>query len=369
MRPQSLDVSNASQAVFHRIPLPLNFFHDFVTWVAVSSVRERRGYDMTSALRVDVGAQVRALFALDQAPVSLGLYPLLRGPHDRIILTGMGPSHFAALPSWRRLVARGKPTLWIDAAKLLNNYDLITPDSLLIATSRSGVRAEVLALLKTVDETIRPAAIVAITDDLASPLAAAADGEILLRSISLRSPTGFLNALAAHDYLASMILSEDNDDIASTARVIAETTVPITLSAVAAGVAANPGSRLAYVGFGEHAATSFYAASLTTEATGITAQGYVGEESGPVLLSQADTDLTALLFSGREATDSALSQRLAAELLSAGSTVVVVGHADVAGSTYVLAPASHVSAQLAHGVVVAEHFVSSLTAAVEEITA
>jgi fructoselysine-6-P-deglycase FrlB-like protein len=320
---------------------------------------------MTSAFRVDVRAQVHALLDLDKGPVSLGLYPLLHGPHDRIILTGMGPSHFAALPSWRRLVSRGKPTVWIDAAKLLNNYDLITPNSLLIATSRSGVRAEVLALLKTIDETIRPAAIVAITDDLASPLAAAADSEILLRSISLRTPHGFLNALAAHDYLASMILSEDNDDIPATARVVAETTFPIRLSEVAAGVAANPGARLAYIGFGEHAATSFYAASLTTEATGIAAEGYIGEQSGHVLLSQADTHMTALLFSGRDAANSALSQRLAAELLSAGSTVVVVGHADVAGSTYIRAPASHVSAQLAHGVLVAEHFVSCLTAAME----
>jgi fructoselysine-6-P-deglycase FrlB-like protein len=323
---------------------------------------------MTSAFRVDVEAQVQALLDLDQAPVSLGLYPLLHGPHDRIILTGMGSSHFAALPSWRRLASRGKPTLWIDAAKLLNNYDLITPDSLLIATSRSGVRAEVLALLKTLNETVRPAAIIAITDDLASPLAAAADSEILLRSMSLRSPNGFLNALAAHDYLASMILSEDNDDIPSTARVIAETMFPTRLREVAAGVAADPGSRLAYIGFGEHAATSFYAASLTTETAGIAAEGFIGEQSGDVLLSEADTRLTVLLFSGRDAANSALSQRLARRLVSAGSTVVVVGHADVAGSTNIARPTSHVSAQLAHGVVVAEHFVSSLTAALDETT-
>ena len=318
---------------------------------------------MTSVFRIDVNAQVQALRDLDQAPVSLGLYPLLHGPHDRIILTGMGPSHFAGLPSWRRLVSRGKPTLWIDAAKLLDNYDLITPDSLLIATSRSGVRAELIALLKTLDETTRPAAIVAITDDLASPLAAAADSEILLRSISLRSSQGFLNALAAHDYLASMILSEDNDDISITASVVAETTFPIRLREVAAAFAANPDSRLAYIGFGEHAATSFYAASLTTEATGITAEGYIGEQSGHVIRQKADTHLTALLFSGRDAANSAHSQRLASDLVSAGSTVVVVGPADVAGSTYILGPTSHVSAQLAHGVVVAEHFVSSLTAA------
>jgi fructoselysine-6-P-deglycase FrlB-like protein len=317
---------------------------------------------MTTGFRVDVEAQARALVRLDRAPVSLGLYPLVHGGHDRVILTGTGPSHFAALPSSRRMVARGKPTVWIDAASLLENSELVTRDSLVIATSRSGMSAELIELVNSFDENTSPAAIVVITDDLASPLAAAADCEVLLRSQSSGSPTGFLNTLAAHDYIASMILSEDNDDVSSTAAVVAATKFPRALSKVAAGIAANLDSRVAYVGFGEHAATSLYAALLTNALTGITAEHYIGERTQNDSLQPTDADLTVLLFSGLDVINNGLSKRLASDLVAAGSTVIVVGDTEVAGATNIASPASHVSAQLAHGVVIAEHFVSRLAA-------
>lgn len=128
----------------------------------------------------------------------MGLYPFVRARHDRIVLTGMGGSHFAALPSWRRLVSRGWATWWIDAGRLLESPELVTPDSLLVVTSRSGMSGEAVALVERFDEASRPAAIVAITDNLNSPLAEAADCEILLRSESSGSTKGFLKALAAH---------------------------------------------------------------------------------------------------------------------------------------------------------------------------
>jgi fructoselysine-6-P-deglycase FrlB-like protein len=318
----------------------------------------------TTGFSVNAEAQAQALVRLDQAPVSMGLYPLLHAGHDRVILTGTGASHFAAMPSWRRMVARGKPTVWIDAKSLLVNPELVTRDSLVIATSRSGMSREIIALVDKFDESTGPAAIVAVTDDLASPLAAAADCEVLLRSQSSGSPTGFLNALTVHDYIASMILSEDNDDVPSTAAVVAGTTFPPALSDVAAGVAANPDSRLAYIGFGEHAATSLYAASITHATTGIAAECYIDEQIRNDSPQAADADLTALLFSGRDAVNSALSQRLASDLVAAGSTVIVVGNAEVAGALNIGSPASHLSGQVAHGVVIAEHFVSRLAAEV-----
>ena len=36
--------------------------------------------------------------------------------YNRIILTGMGSSHSAAIPLWRALVARGWPAWWVDRA-------------------------------------------------------------------------------------------------------------------------------------------------------------------------------------------------------------------------------------------------------------
>ena len=179
---------------------------------------------MTSPFHVDLNAQAQALLALDRAPSTLGLYPLVRNHRGRIILTGAGTSHFAALPSWRRLVSRGRATWWIEAGRLLDTPELVSPDSLLIVTSRSGRCAEAVALVQKFDQTNRPKAIIAITNDAASPLAESADCEILLRSPPEERSSGFLNTLAAHDYVATMILSEDNDEIPATAGVVTATT-------------------------------------------------------------------------------------------------------------------------------------------------
>jgi fructoselysine-6-P-deglycase FrlB-like protein len=298
------------------------------------------------------------LLEFDQAPISLGLYPLVRDHRRRIILTGMGASHIAALPSWRRLVAAGKSAWWIDTESLLADPQLVTPDSLLIATSRSGSGRRVRALTDGLGRTMRPAATIAITDDPASPLAAVADCEVLLRSGASSSPKGFLNALVAHDYVASMILNEDNDDVSGAASAVATTTLPVQLRDVAAGVAARRESRLAYVGCNEHAAIGLYAALLTNEATEIAAEGHIAGQHGRELVRLANEQLTAVLFRSRSGSNATLCA-LAADLMAAGSHVVVVGDDDL-GSTHITSGTGHVGAEVARNVMVVEHFVSAL---------
>jgi fructoselysine-6-P-deglycase FrlB-like protein len=299
------------------------------------------------------------LLEFHQAPISLGLYPLVRDHHPRIILTGMGASHFAALPSWRRFVAAGNAAWWIDTENLLENPQLVTSDSLLVVTSRSGSGRHVEALTDELGRTMRPAAMIAITDDPASPLAAAADCEVLLRSGASGGPTGFLNALIVHDYVASMILNEDSDDVSSTARIVATTSLPPELCEVAAGVAAQQESRLSYVGCGEHAAAALYAALLTNEATEITAEGHIAGQHRRDLVRRANNQLTAVLF-GSHGGPNAASRSLADDLMAAGSNVVVVGGADVPGSTYIPGHKGQAGAEVARNVVVIEHFVSAL---------
>lgn len=285
-------------------------------------------------VHVDARAQSRSLLELDRAPVSLGLYPLLRGHHRRVVFTGMGASHIAALPSWRRLVAAGRAARWIDTESFLERRQLVTPDSLLVATSRSGSNTHVCALADELGRTVRPAAVVAITDDRASPLALVADCEVLLRSGASGSPKGFLNALVVHDYVASMILNEGNDDVAGTARAVASTTLPAELHRVAAGVAAQEESRLAYVGCGEHSAAALHAALLTNEATKIVAQGHIAGQPRHNLVRRANARLTAVFFGSHSRPDAAL-RGLATDLMAAGSNVVILGGADVPGSTYI----------------------------------
>jgi fructoselysine-6-P-deglycase FrlB-like protein len=309
---------------------------------------------------VDALAQAQSLLDFDRAPISLGLYPLVRDHQRRIILTGMGASHVAALPSWRRLVAGGKAAWWIDTENLLENSQIVTSDSLLIATSRSGAGGQVRALTDRLGETMRPAAMVAITDDLASPLAEAADCEILLRSGASGSPTGFLNALIAHDYVASMILNEDNDDVSPIARTVATTTLPTELREVAAHLKDHQESRLAYVGYDEHSVAALYAALLTNEMTTIPADAYIAGQHQHQLLQRADAQLTVLLF-GSHSGPSGVLHALARDLTVAGSNVIVIGGVDVSGSTYIPSLTEHVGAEVARNVVLIEHFVSALT--------
>lgn len=313
------------------------------------------------SFRVDAGAQAQSLLDFDRAPISLGLYPLVRDHHRRVILTGMGAAHAAALPSWRRLVAGGKAAWWIGTDDLVQNPHLVTSDSLLIATSRSGADTEARALVDRLGETMRPAATVAITDDVTSPLAQVADCEIPLRSVQSSSPWGFLNALVAHDYVASMILNEDNDDVAYLARTVASTTLPTKLEKVAAEVRSRQGSRLAYVGFGDHGAAALYAALLTNELTTLRAAGHIAEQPSQALLRKANAQLTVLLFDCPRRPNEAL-RSLATALTASGSDVVLVGDADLSRSSHAHTPGGHLGAEVARNAVLIEHFVSALAA-------
>jgi glutamine---fructose-6-phosphate transaminase (isomerizing) len=116
----------------------------------------------------------------------------------RVIMTGMGASLHALYPGFLALAAAGVPVWCIEAAELLSDAGgLVTADSLLWVTSQSGRSAEIAPLLA---RSPRPRAILAVTNDVTGPLAAAADAVIELCSgeehtVGTRS---YLNSLAAH---------------------------------------------------------------------------------------------------------------------------------------------------------------------------
>ena len=108
---------------------------------------------MTSGFERDIEAQATALRDFDHAPYSELLSIVLRCSYPRVVLTGMGSSHYVALPSWRRLTAAGLPVWWLDSGQLLDSPQLITDETLLIATSQSGASGEVVAVLDLLDQT------------------------------------------------------------------------------------------------------------------------------------------------------------------------------------------------------------------------
>jgi len=310
---------------------------------------------MTTPYERDIGDQAEALLAFSQSATPPALTRLLRGRYDRIVLTGMGSSHFAALPSWRRLADAGYPAWWADSGQLLDSPGLITPGTLLIATSQSGASAEIIAMLEPENPINRAAALIAVTNDPASPLARRADGLLPLHSGSEAtvSTKSYLNSLAAQLRIASILIAQPGPDAGDAVKVADEFS-PCPLLLAAAGLTAAPGGRLAYIGYGDHSATALYAALITKEAAKIPVEGYVGGQFRHGPLELAGPGLTAVLFGGSAPVNPSLRQ-LGRDLLASGSAVLAVGDLDLAGADQIAAPAGDTLAQLAHGALVSQH--------------
>lgn len=122
---------------------------------------------------------------------------LSSGHYRRIVLTGMGASHSAAIPLLYRLLRHGFAAHLIETSELVHHLaELIAPDSLIVAVSQSGQSAEIIDLLDLVGGR---ADLIAITNDETSPLAVHSQVFIPLRAgpeytVSCKT---YLNTLAA----------------------------------------------------------------------------------------------------------------------------------------------------------------------------
>jgi glutamine---fructose-6-phosphate transaminase (isomerizing) len=311
---------------------------------------------MTTPFERDIGDQAAALLAFSQSATPPNVSRLLRGHYDRVVLTGMGSSHFAALPSWRRLVEAGYPAWWVDTGQLLDSPRLITPGTLLIVTSQSGASAETVAVLESRKSVAPTATLIAITNDPASPLARQADALMPLHSgaEATVSTKSYLNSLAAHLRIASLLTAGPTQDAADAVKTTTESGPFPLLHAAAAGLTAAPDGRLAYIGYGDHSATALYAALITKEAAKIPAEGFAGGQFRHGPLELAGPGLTAVLFGGDAPVNPSLLQ-LGRDLLASGSAVLAVGDLDIADENQIAAPSGDALAQLAHGALVAQY--------------
>lgn len=149
----------------------------------------------------DIHAQPAALSDLLDAGLGAEVSALMGrlDSFDRIVLTGMGASLFAQHPTFLALAAAGLPVWNLDTSELLGQAGgLLSSGTLLWITSQSGSSAEVGALLERLPSP-RPF-VLGSTNDGSSPLAAAADVVLELRSGPERtvSTRSYVNTLAAH---------------------------------------------------------------------------------------------------------------------------------------------------------------------------
>lgn len=293
----------------------------------------------------DILDQPEALRRLIEPSSTAELTDVAAHHWDRIVLTGMGSSHFAGMPTWRRLTAAGRSAWAVDAGQLLDNPDLVTPNTLLIATSQSGASAEVVEILDRVDDgTMNRARIVGVAADDGSPLARRSDAYLPLMSgnEATVSTKSYLNTLAVHRRIVAAFESEDADvataEISEAASLVETRVAAGVDDALARDILDHERPRLAAIGKRDDAATALYAALITKESSKVAIEGYVGGEfrHGPFEL--AGRGMTAFVYGAHRAADDAALSRLAEDVAGTGARVILVGDLDIPGAVSIDAP-------------------------------
>lgn len=293
----------------------------------------------------DIKEQPAALLRQADALLPVELHGIDLASYDRIVLTGMGSSDYAAIPVERALAARGLPVLRVDAGQLLDVPQRVTNRSLVWATSQSGRSGEVAALADRLTGPTRPATMIATTNDPQSPLANMADVVIELHSgeEATVSTKSYLNTLASHQRaLAAMTggsASAVDTDIRQTAAEVEDLLnawpSPDELAARAWNQAR---SRFAFVGIEDDSATALMGALITKESSKVPVEGYIGGAFRHGPLELAGAGLTVALF-GQGNEEDPFLPGLARDLAASGATVLTIGPKPYAQSTHLATPA------------------------------
>ncbi|THF70217.1 SIS domain-containing protein [Deinococcus sp. Arct2-2] len=325
-----------------------------------------------TSFELDMLEQPAALRRALELRVPPELAHLVNRPWNRVVFTGMGSSHYAALPTWRSAVAAGLPAWHLDAGQLLDSPDLLTDQTLIIATSQSGASGEIVELIER--QRGKWGALIGVTDIGHSPLAAAADLFLPLGSgpEATVSTKSYLNTLFVHRHIAAAIAREDRAEVEQELHGVADLVGPLLsplelgeldLSALARGVLEQAGYRLVSIGKGDDAATALYASLIIKEAAKVAVEGYIGGQfrHGPMELAGAG--LTALVFGARRTAPDEGLRRLAQDITATGSHAVLIGDDRLEGASTTEVPCGTAFASLVSGALVAQHLAVQLACA------
>lgn len=309
----------------------------------------------------DILEQPAALSRLVEAGPTPELAALTARRWERIVFTGMGSSHFASIPTWRAAIRAGHDAWRIDAGELLDSPGLLTPDTLVVATSQSGASGEVVELLDRLESgRLRAGSLVGVAAYPTSPLALQADLYLPLLSgdEATVSTKSYLNTLGQHRRIAAVLTGENpaiaEAEIAETAEQVEAQLAQRIDERLAERVLAADRPRLAAVAKRDDAATALLAGLITKESSKVAIEGYVGGQfrHGPFEL--AGPGMTAFLYGAYEADADESVSRLATDLVDSGALVLLVGDLRIDGATTIHVPDGTSLGRLAAGAVVAE---------------
>jgi len=253
--------------------------------------------DQPDALRIAIDSFESALLAPLAEALSSGSF-------DRVVLTGMGASYYAAYPVRLILARCGLPVVWIDAAEFIHyGRSLLSQRTLLWVISQSGRSAEVLSLLEWIRDA-PPGALLAAVNDLQSPLARAATHVLPLsvepeQTVSTRT---YLSTLALGQLAALRLVGEDPSTGVRQLEQVADSiqdylrSWQVNLETIARLVAVP--RQLVLLGRGASLASAYCGALVLQEAVKFPAFALGAAEFRHGPLEIAHPDLSALIFAG-----------------------------------------------------------------------
>jgi len=223
---------------------------------------------------------------------------------DRIVLTGMGASHYAAYPAWVRLISRGVAAWWLSTDELLANaQELIQDRTVVWMTSQSGQSAEIVRLISILEQGSEEVLLIGLTNDPASPLGASCDVRVDLavgeeHTVGTRS---YMNSVAAGSIVAESLVrgrvENAIEDIAFTIeglRTYLSAGWDANLSAITKAV--EDTKRLMIVSRGASLAAAWTGALTIKESANVHAEGMSAGQFRHGPLELADPDLTVIVI-------------------------------------------------------------------------
>jgi len=291
---------------------------------------------MKGSFRDDIGIQgsmVREIAAASSAESELcdrirDGAALLGGAHQPIVLVGMGSSLHAARTALHRFAQLGRLAVAYDAGELLHfGLPGLPSGASVIAISQSGKSAETVEVAERLCDADRGRALLAIVNDLDSPLAR-------LATVAVPMGAGTESAVATRTFIAASVLlqllvdelagvSSAQDDLAGLAAALDDLSADdSSANAVVDGFAHLHSLEL--IGRGASLGVAHYGALTIKETAAFPAEALSGGafRHGPLELIDAPAGAIVLVPSGPTAE---LSMRLAREIAAAGWETWAIG--------------------------------------------
>jgi glucosamine--fructose-6-phosphate aminotransferase (isomerizing) len=249
--------------------------------------------------------------------------------YDRIIITGMGSSLNAAYPAFINLTRLATPVLWLNGAELLHTLqNAISKRTLLWINSQSGKSVELVNLLRHIEQ-VKPATILAFSNDLSSPLAE--NSQICLpihagleTTVSTKTYTNMfaINLLAA-EFLVDGDLSQLMEEMLFAAREMETYLSGWQTKLDQLDERLGDFSTLMLLGRGSSMAAVWNGSLINKEAAKCAFEGMHAADFRHGPLELVETGFTAFVFAGPKQT-TRLNRKLALEIVAHGGRVFYI---------------------------------------------